>query len=243
MSDTLRRYRAIRAALLQGYPDQPTGTIARHVPTLAALSSGIVGSKSTPWPHIAAHVPNGTQPESRSKRFARWLKNDHSTEDVSCIPFAEVLLARLALQTLVLVMEGSVVGRGGVALMLHVVYTGRALPGAWQVRKGAQGHCPEALPIALVTQVHQLIPPGASVVLLGDGACDGTGLQRTGQAHRWSSVVRTGSHITIRWDGDRFRCETVGAWVKPGTRVVLRDGRVTAAAYGPILLLCCWANG
>jgi hypothetical protein len=28
MSDNRRRYRAIRAALIQGYPDQPTGTIA-----------------------------------------------------------------------------------------------------------------------------------------------------------------------------------------------------------------------
>ena len=46
MSDNLRRYRAIRAALLQGYPGQPTGTIARHLTTLAALMSGIVGSNT-----------------------------------------------------------------------------------------------------------------------------------------------------------------------------------------------------
>jgi hypothetical protein len=37
MSDNLRRYRAIRAALTQGYPGQPTGTVARHLTTLAAL--------------------------------------------------------------------------------------------------------------------------------------------------------------------------------------------------------------
>lgn len=243
MSDNLRRYRAIRAALLQGYPAQPTGTVARHVTTLAALISGIVGSKSTQLPNIAAHVPDGTQPESRTKRFARWLKNDHITEEVYFIPFAEVLLTRLALQTLVLVMDGSVVGRGCVALMLHVVYQGRALPLVWQVRKGAKGHFPEDLHIALVTQVHKLIPPGASVVLLGDGEFDGTRLQHTVQAHRWSYVVRTGSHITIMWDGDRFRCETVGACIKPGTLVELRDVRVTEAAYGPIMLLCCWAKG
>ena len=59
MSDNLRRYRAIRAALLQGYHDQPTGTIARHLTTLAALISGIVGSKSTQLPHIATKVPDG----------------------------------------------------------------------------------------------------------------------------------------------------------------------------------------
>ena len=73
MSDNLRRYRAIRDALTQCYPGQPSGTVARHLITLAALISGIVGSKSTQLPHIAAKVPNGTKPESRVKRFARWL--------------------------------------------------------------------------------------------------------------------------------------------------------------------------
>src|SRR5205823_2638006 len=126
MSDNLRRYRAIRDALRQGYPGQPTGTVARHLTTLAALISGIVGSKSTQLPNIAAHVPDSTQPESRGKRCARWLRNDQSTAEVYVVPFAEVLLTHLALQTFGLVMDGSVVGRGCVALMLHVVYKGRA---------------------------------------------------------------------------------------------------------------------
>ena len=42
MRDNLRRYRAIRDALTQGYPGQPTGTVSRHWTTLAALISGIV---------------------------------------------------------------------------------------------------------------------------------------------------------------------------------------------------------
>jgi hypothetical protein len=211
--------------------------------TLAALISGIVGSKRTHLPHIATQVPDGAKSESRVKRFARWIGNDTITEDVYFVPYAEVLLRQLALQTLVLIMDGSVVGRGCVALMIHVVYKGRALPLAWLVRPGKKGHFPEDLHVVLVQQVHQLIPPGAPVVFLGDGEFDGTTLQHTVQAYRWSYVVRTGSHITVLWDGDHFRCETVGACIKPGTLVELRDVRVTAAAYGPIMLLCCWAKG
>ena len=30
MSDNLRQYRAIRAALIQGYPGEPTGRLVRH---------------------------------------------------------------------------------------------------------------------------------------------------------------------------------------------------------------------
>jgi hypothetical protein len=135
------------------------------------------------------------------------------------------------------------VGRGCGALMMHVVYKGRALPLAWQVRQGKKGHFPEDLHIALVKQVHKLIPLGASVVLLGDGEFDGTTLQQTLQDAHWSYVGRTGSHIIVMWDGERFRCETVAACIKPGTLVELTDVRVTEAAYGPVMLLCCWAKG
>ena len=141
MSDNLRRYRAICHALMQAYPTSPTGHFARHVQTLAALMSGIVGGKSTQLPHIATKVPDGSKPESRVKRFARWLRNDHVTDDVYFVPYAEHLLCHLALQTLVLVMDGSVVGRGCVALMVHVVYKGRALPIAWLAWRVSRSPC------------------------------------------------------------------------------------------------------
>jgi hypothetical protein len=76
MSDNLRRYRAIRDALTQWYPGQPTGSIARHLTMLAALISGIVGSKSTQLPSIATKIPDGARPESRVKRLTRWLDNE-----------------------------------------------------------------------------------------------------------------------------------------------------------------------
>src|SRR5919106_2052549 len=169
MSDNLRRYRAIRDALTQWYPGNPKGHVARHLTTLAAVISGIVASQNTQLPKIASHVPDRSKPESRVKRFTRWLRNDQISHEVYFIPYADRLLAHLALQTLVLVIDGSVVGRGCVALMLHVVYKGRALPLGWLVRQGKKGHFSEALHLALVQQVHKLIPAGAPVVLLGDG--------------------------------------------------------------------------
>ena len=243
MSDNLRQYRAIREALRQAYPGEPQGRGARHLTTLAALISGIVASKSTQLPTIASQVPNGTKPESRVKRFARWLDNDTITEQGYFLPYADVLLTHLALQTLVLIMDGSVVGRGCVALMLHVVYKGRALPLVWHVRKGKKGHFPEALHIALVEQVQEWMPVGASVVLLGDGEFDGTGLQHTLAEAGWSYVCRTGCHMTASWQGETFRLDTLGTCLKPGRLVAFSEVRFTEAAYGPLMLICCWAKG
>src|SRR5258705_9602460 len=158
-SDNLRRYRAIRHALAQCYPTASQGNFARHLNTLAALISGIVGSKSTHLPHIATKVPDGTKPESRVKRFARWCDNADILEEVYFLPYAEVLLRHLALQTVVLVMDGSGVGRGCPALMMHVVYQGRALPLAWRVGQAPKGPLPADPPTPLGALVRQGIPP------------------------------------------------------------------------------------
>jgi Transposase DDE domain len=243
MSDNLRRYRAIRDALAQCYPTSSQGNFARHLNTLAALISGIVGSKSSQLPHIATKVPDGTKPESRVKRFTRWLDNDHILEEVYFLPYADVLLRHLALQTVVLVMDGSGVGRGCTALMLHVVYKGRALPLAWRVRQAPKGHFPEDLHIAVVALMREVIPAGAKVVFLGDGEFDGTALQATLNEAGWCYVCRTAQSTVATWEGETFRLDTLGACSKPGTLIALQEVKFTRDAYGPVMVLSCWAKG
>jgi Transposase DDE domain len=243
MSDNLRRYRAIRDALAQCYPTSSQGNFARHLNTLAALISGIVGSKSSQLPHIATKVPDGTKPESRVKRFTRWLDNDHILEEVYFLPYADVLLRHLALQTVVLVMDGSGVGRGCTALMLHVVYKGRALPLAWRVRQAPKGHFPEDLHIAVVALMREVIPAGAKVVFLVDGEFDGTALQATLNEAGWCYVCRTAQSTVATWEGETFRLDTLGACSKPGTLIALQEVKFTRDAYGPVMVLSCWAKG
>ena len=94
MSDNLRRYRAIRDALTQGYPGQPTGPVARHLTTLAALLSGSVGSQSTQRPSVAPKIPAGTKPESRVNRWTSWLATERIWEEVSFFPSGDLLLTQ-----------------------------------------------------------------------------------------------------------------------------------------------------
>jgi hypothetical protein len=62
--------------------------------TLAALISGIVGSKSTQLPSLATKIPDGAQPESRVKRLTRWLDNERILEEVYFLPYVDILLAQ-----------------------------------------------------------------------------------------------------------------------------------------------------
>lgn len=102
---------------------------------LVALIGGIVGARPTALPNAAAKIADGTKRESRIKRFARLLQNDTFDHHSVFLPFAKALLSSLAHTTLVLVIDGSQVGAGGMALGISVVYRGRALPIGWLVVK------------------------------------------------------------------------------------------------------------
>jgi hypothetical protein len=86
MRDNLHRYRAIRDAFTPWYPGEPTGHLARHATTLAALISGMVASNRTQLPTVASQVPDGTTPDSRVKRCTRWVGNDGIREAVYLCP-------------------------------------------------------------------------------------------------------------------------------------------------------------
>ncbi len=242
MSDNLRRYRAIRQALRQCYPGEMSGRMAQHVTTLAAFISGIVSSKSSQRPSIATKIADQAKPESRVKRLSRWLDNEQIKEEIYFLPYAEILLTCLALETLVLVMDGSGVGRGCCALMIHVIYKGRALPLAWVVRQCPKGHAPEALHIELVELVRELIPEGSTVVFLGDGEFDGTELQATLNEAGWFYACRTSKRTVATWEGLKFNLDLLGSSIKPGMLIELKEVQFTRNAYGPVMVLCCWAK-
>jgi Transposase DDE domain len=81
------------------------------------------------------------------------------------------------------------------------------------------------------------------VVLLGDGEFDGTRLQHTLQQAGWSYACRTATSTVALWEGETFRLAVLGACLKPGRLIELKEVHITREAYGPIMVLCCWAKG
>lgn len=239
MSDNLRRFRAIRTALNELYQN-PQGNLARHLNTLAAMISGIVGSHSTNFPKMASKVPDGNKPDSREKRFSRWVNNEKIEGDLYFLPFAEALICSLALDTLVLVIDGSVVGRGCICLMVSIIYKKRALPIAWTMVKGNKGHLPEEVHIDLVEQVKRLVPENAQVVFLGDGEFDGINLQKLVTGYGWKYVFRTANSINIYKDGDKFKYIFLFSLIEPGESIGIPDVLFTDEKYGPVMAICWW---
>ncbi len=151
---------------------------------------------------------------------------------------AEALLTNLSQPPLLLVLDRSVVGRGCVALMLSVVYHGRALPLAWVVVQGAKGHFPQAPPCALLAQIQPLSPPTAKVTVLGDGEFDGMEVQAALQHVNWHYVCRTAPNIIMTVYGQERHIGDLAP--TRGELRAVRPAWMTAEQYGPVRILAIW---
>ncbi len=239
MSDTYRRYRAIKQALMQFYHRPFSSHQERHFHTLVALICGLAGGHSAHLSTIADHAPTGrAAQESAIMRFRRWLKHDAQTLESWFLPIAKALLENLSRQPLLLALDGSVVGRGCIALMVSVIYHGRALPLCWVVVKGKKGHLPQEMHCALLAHLQPLIPVSAEVLVVGDGEFDGTNLQALLRAFNWQYVCRTAPNLLMTVYGKEYTIDVLAP--TRGERLAVRPAWMTAEQYGPVSILAIW---
>jgi len=224
------------------------GNEARHLNTLTALVCGIIRSRSVQLPKVARKAPTTeggyigcrTETESQVKRFYRWLKNEDVTQAIFFLPFAQQILNALSHDTLVLLIDGTVVGRGCMALVIAVVYKQRALPIAWLVEKKKKGHFSEERHIELIQRVREMIPEVPRVVLLGDGEFDGVDLQSIVNHCDWEYVLRTSETNNLCWEDQWFPYKETLSHVERGGVFVVPGALFTQRGYGPVMGLTWW---
>jgi hypothetical protein len=199
----------------------------------------MVGSRHSNLPNIAAKVPsNGTKRESQIKTFSRWLKTERNDYKIVFAPFAVALLNSLAASPLVLVIDGSTVGQGGMALLINVVYHGRALPIGWLVISSKKGHLAQKYHIALLKQIKPLVSQNAQVVFLGDGEFDGCRLIRRLEHYGWQYVCRTAKNTLIWLEDERINFGKLA--LETNSLVSICDTVFSRYEYGPVLAIGCW---
>jgi DDE family transposase len=239
MHINFQTYRTIKRSLAQVLHTRANSHAEQHLNTLTLLICGIVGAQHVQFDKLASHAPiRGRKNESLITRYRRFVKHKHITAEALWLPFARPLLKGLAQLPLTILLDGTTAGRGCVVLMASLVYRGCAIPLLWTVVKGKKGHLPETEHCALIRRLQELIPPDATVTVLGDGEFDGTELQTSIRARNWEYVCRTATNILICVANRVF---TVGDLpLARGEAVYMVDVRMTAKQYGPILLLGVW---
>lgn len=168
-----------------------------HVLTLDMLIAGIVLSRKAQLSAVSAET-------------ATKAKDKSIETDVVYMPFAKQILEVLSAQPLVLVMDGSQIGRGCMVLMISVLYKKRDLPLCWIVYKGKKGHTTAQRHIDALAKALPLIPTDARVVLLGDAEYETTEmLLWVKQKPRWDFVLRTSPQIYVQ---EGSQSQPIGAY-------------------------------
>lgn len=181
-----------------------------HLLTLALMITGIVTGRNAQLSKISEEAPVEAKDKSTEMRLRRWVKKDEIDADVIYMPFAQQILEALSTSPLMLVMDGSQVGRGCMVLMVCVLYKKRALPVAWVVYKGKKGHTTAKRHIQALEKVLPLLPESSEVVLLGDAEYDTTEMLLWVQENTsWHYVMRTSPQIYVQ-EGEKS--QAIGAY-------------------------------
>jgi len=200
MTDRYKVYTKVLKTIKQFVTDQHPG----HTITLAMMIAGIVMSKKAQLSEMSSEIPTIAKDKSTEMRLRRWVKHNGIDGEMIYLPFAQQILNALSEQELVLVMDGSQVGRGCMVLMVGVVYKRRALPIAWLVYKGKKGHTTAKRHIEALEKVSKLLPETARVILLGDAEYDTTEmLLWVQESTSWNYDLRTSPQIYVTTEGGK----------------------------------------
>jgi hypothetical protein len=247
MSDNFKRYNCIKTGLRQLLPKGLKPNELKMLDHLAKLINGIIGSGHTQLPKIAAKDPRAIKTESKIASLKRLLEHQKFSVQLFWLPFVRQFLSGLVKSRsdhqIILVMDGSVIGQGCMALVMSLVYAGRALPIAWLVVKGKKGHLGQDLHLQLVEAVQAFLPLEAKVTFLGDGEFDGTFLQETVRHYGWQWVVRTAKNsqyltpVSKQW-------HSFSEWkLQPGQMVVRQRIGFSGEGWGPLTGIGVWDVG
>ena len=205
LPDSRRTYRAVYDYIEKLWCVDPGKRQSNNLNILSGFICGILQSKQVKLADVVGDIPCSGKEESRIMRLRRWLNNPAVNVDGFYLPVIERLLGSLSAQPLVLAIDGSTVARGCISLVVSLIYKGRAIPLLWVTRKGKKGHFPEQMHIDLLKAVHDLIPKGTKVIMLGDGEFDGAHWLTQLEAYGWTYSCRTAKTSKCYEQGEDFR--------------------------------------
>jgi hypothetical protein len=195
--------------------------------------TGIFHSRDVRLSRIAENVPLDIQEDSVAQRFRRWLKNPRVDERAIYDPVARQLLVSLRHTRLRLPIDRTMIDDRFNVLMVSLAYRRRAIPLVWLVLPHP-GNSTFMEREEILSHVADLLPAGATVLLLGDREFGTPDLMRSTQVYGWDYCLRV--------KGTSYVYLPTGQWVQlrdlapePGTRYYLTDVKLTLSqGYGPI---------
>jgi hypothetical protein len=191
----------IESGLKKLYGKELQGNCLRRFNSLVGIVSGLINSQHVSLSRIADYQEGNIQIMSQVRKSERWLRNEWIDSETFYAPFIVRVLGKIIeiQKELIVVIDGSVIGRGCQVLMLSVLWKGKAIPIVWKVVQSPKGHFPENDHIELMTALESILAnlPKVRCVVLGDGEYDGGDWVEKLKAMGVEYVLRTSKDRTF----------------------------------------------
>jgi Transposase DDE domain len=207
------------------------------------LLVGLYQSRSVHLSKIAEKIPGLTYLPSRVRRLQRFLGNRAIRVRDWYEPIAISILQRLGSRELHLILDGSKVGFGHQLLLVAVAYRKRSIPLAWTWVKSCRGHSSSWKQLALLSYVHELLPPGTRVLVVGDVEFGEVQVQKLLKKWCWKYVLRQSGRYLLKRKGQRHLQRLDSLVSQPAQQVWLEGCRLTAKHLYRVNLLAYWQPG
>jgi len=238
MSDSRRRYNAVKTKLRQELPEQWTEN-PDWMTNLSLMVSAIVKADKLTQSALAAEMPLPAQETSLCQRQRRWVMNETVALRDCYEPIIRPFIDAASQRTVPLILDTTSAGRGCHLLTAAIGYHHRAVPVAWVGGEGSRGHTDAQTQTEFLTYVQTLFPAAADVVVLGDGEFSRVEALAQYTAQGWHYVTRVACDTYITTADETLRIDQLG--VQAGEVLWLEGVYLTQdQAFGPLNLLVTW---
>jgi len=203
---------------------KPEGNALKRINTLSGLVSGMIRKGSSHLPDIGSGLPQNINADSKTVAAKRFVENKWTDYDLHFLPFLAAFIRGVIActsyldQGIVLVIDGSQIGKDNAALMISLYWGGRGIPICWIVKNGGKGHFKVEDHIKVLEKAVEIIksifPPDTHVSLLGDGEFDAIEIQKICLANGWNYALRTACNTLFYKEEECFHARAVSPAAK-----------------------------
>jgi hypothetical protein len=186
MSDSQRLHASLLSVLQPSLMQEDF----RNVDTLAWAMTGVLMQKTVNLPAWAVIVPDQSEAKAREVRFRRWLQNPKLDAQSWYTPFITGALTDWKKSTVHIALDATRVNNRLVIVRTALIYRQRAVPLAWRVfqRQSVMLAFEHYAPVLRYTAT--LLPPDATVILLGDRGFRDIQLMQLARELKWHFRLR-----------------------------------------------------
>jgi len=167
---------------------RPEGNALKRLNTLSGLVSGMIRKGSSHLPDIGSGLPQNINADSKTVAAKRFVENKWTDYDLHFLPFLTAFIRGVLACTgylehgIILVIDGSQIGKDNAALMISLYWCGRGIPICWIVKNGGKGHFKVEDHIKVLEKAVKILtsifPSDTRITLLGDGEFDAIEIQQ-----------------------------------------------------------------